>query len=235
MKRALLTGVGLAALALALQPSLAADMPTKAPMYKAAVAPVFNWTGFYAGAQAGYGWGQSEHFDLAFSYGDLSISGAAFGGTMGFNWQVSPVWLFGVEADFSWSNIKGTENDLPACSCITDVDWFGTARARAGVVNGQSLFYVTGGVAYAKIYSFSNLPDNGTVKRAGWTAGAGMEHAFASNWSAKLEYLYADFGHYTYDNVPAVDNYSAKTHFHFVRFGVNYRFATGAMPAAIRN
>ena len=233
MKRALMAGVGLFALAL-VQPSLAADVPTKAPAYKAtATAPVFNWTGFYVGAQAGYGWGKSEHFDLAFSYGDLSISGAAFGGTMGLNWQVAQLWLVGVETDFSWSNIRGDENDLVFCSCITDVNWFGTARVRAGVVNGPSLFYVTGGVAYAKIYAYSNIPDNGTVRRAGWTAGAGLEHFFAPNWSAKLEYLYADFGQFTYDNIPAGDDYSATTQLHLVRLGVNYRFATGKAPAVI--
>jgi outer membrane immunogenic protein len=218
MKRILMTGVGLLALACAAQPSAAAP------------AQIFNWSGFYVGAQAGYGWGKSEHFDLAFSYGDLSIDGLTFGATAGFNWQVGASWLLGIETDFNWSNIKGDENDLPFCSCITDVDWFSTARVRAGWINGQSLLYVTGGFAYAKIFAFSNLPDQGTVRRSGWTAGAGWEYAFAPNWSAKVEYLYADFGKFTYDNSPAVDNYSATTDLHLVRFGVNYRFATGKGP-----
>lgn len=230
MKRLTMTAAGAFALAMAAQIVLAADIPTKAPAYKASVAaPMFNWSGFYVGGQAGYGWGKSEHFDLAFSYGDFSINGAAIGGTMGFNWHVSPSWILGIEADINWSNIRGEYNP-GFCTCITELDWFGTARIRSGVVNGQSLLYVTGGVAYGKFYAYSNIPDNGTLKRMGWTAGAGLEQSFAPNWSAKVEYLYVDFGQFTYDNSPAVDDYSAKAHLHLVRFGLNYRFASGKDP-----
>src|SRR5712691_9682918 len=57
MRKFLIAGIAVAAFCAA--PAFAADMPTKGPVYKAAPAPVFNWTGFYSGAVGTYGWGDS--------------------------------------------------------------------------------------------------------------------------------------------------------------------------------
>jgi outer membrane immunogenic protein len=61
MKKLVLGGTMLAALAVS-APALAADLPVKAPVYKApVVAPeVFSWTGFYIGGNLGYSWGRGE-------------------------------------------------------------------------------------------------------------------------------------------------------------------------------
>src|SRR5215475_1314704 len=91
--------------------ALAADLPTKAPIYPAA-APVFTWSGFYLGIVGGGGWGHTRHtnsFNQATS-GTVDINGGLFGGTYGFNWQ-SGSWVFGLEGDISWSGIRHEFND----------------------------------------------------------------------------------------------------------------------------
>src|ERR1700730_4212330 len=98
MKRLLLSGIALAALAIA-APASAADMPTRGPVYKAAPAPLFNWTGFYVGGNAGYSWPDDAN---------LNPKGWSGGGQVGYNWQYAPNWVFGLEADMSGSDISKT-------------------------------------------------------------------------------------------------------------------------------
>src|SRR5688572_29906642 len=103
MKRALFAGLLLAAVTTG-QPSSAADLPAKAPVYTKApaAAPLFNWTGFYAGLQGGYGRGKTQHIDSGSPLEEFGISGWFGGVTAGFNWQLNSPWVVGVEADFSW-------------------------------------------------------------------------------------------------------------------------------------
>ena len=85
----------------------AADLPVKAPIYTKApiMVPMYNWTGFYIGLNAGYSWGRQEN-DLVvtatgatlFSNSD-HLNGFIGGGQIGYNWQVNQ-WVFGLEADF---------------------------------------------------------------------------------------------------------------------------------------
>jgi opacity protein-like surface antigen len=63
MKRAIILGVGL--LAAATAPVMAADIPMKAPIVAPPVAAVYNWTGFYIGGNAGWGWGRAEYLNTA--------------------------------------------------------------------------------------------------------------------------------------------------------------------------
>jgi outer membrane immunogenic protein len=167
-------------------------------------------------------------------------TGWIFGGQIGYNYQVSS-WVFGVEADWQWSGQKDTVNT--GCSspgtpahfaiggsgfgqCLTDeqkLTNFGTARARGGFVVNDSLWYVTGGAAWATVkdnYTFNGscnplifpgfcgAPTNlgpflgGAAgfshTKTGWTIGGGVEQRlWGSNWSAKLEYLYVDLGSVT--------------------------------------
>src|SRR5262245_8740913 len=104
MKRFLLVGLGLLALAAAM-PAQAADLPRGMP-YKApaAYAPMYNWTGFYLGIQGGGAWGGSDWNGLAVSN---SPSGGLIGGTVGYNWQgIGSPWVFGLEGDISATSIK---------------------------------------------------------------------------------------------------------------------------------
>ena len=234
----------------------AADLPVKAPMYTKApvVAPLYNWTGFYIGLNAGYSWGRQDN-DLVnvvtgvteFSNSD-HLNGFIGGGQIGYNWQVNQ-WVFGLEADFQGSGQKGDGTffiaavpgivvaGTPASTFnYTDkLDWFGTVRGRIGYAMGATgnwLPYVTGGWAYGHgeisgtttslgvATSFSGSQDY-----SGWTVGGGVEWAFLNNWSAKVEYLYIDFGDGPTVPVSATrDIVSGKMTDNILRAGLNYKF-----------
>jgi len=230
MKKFLLAGIAAAAIFGA--PALAADMPVKAP--PAAVAPMFNWTGFYVGVEGGGGWGHTRHTNVnnGANSGTAGISGGLAGGTYGYNWQ-SGAWVLGLEGDVSWSGIKKTfASSTPFCApgieCVTDMRWFGTDRVRLGYAQGPLLFYGTVGVAYGNVRgTLLNAGfDVGNKLHSGLTAGGGVEWAFAPNWSLKVEYLWADLGtKLTYGTVgtPADESVSLKN-LNMVRVGLNYRF-----------
>jgi outer membrane immunogenic protein len=168
----------------------AADMPTKAPAYKApAVPPVSHWTGWYVGLNAGAGWGNNR-IDNSFTQGPcVGIIAAACtsltstfnsllppqfstgnkvgflgGGQIGYNWQIAPVWVTGIEADIQGANLSRNASfangpvPLPGFTFDTvalagtasqKIDWLGTLRARLGLLPVDTLLvYATGGLAY---------------------------------------------------------------------------------------
>lgn len=230
MKRILLAGTALLALTAA-QPTLAAD----APVYKGpapVAAAVFNWTGLYIGATAGYGFGNTYQFDNggAFTSGTFDWNGGVAGGTIGYNWQTGAL-VFGVEADLSWSGIKGSITSPPGwgCgvspTCHNEVKWFGTVRGRLGLAMDRFLPFVTAGVAYGRLYAdfTACAPVQFCIEetRTGWTAGGGFEWAFAPNWSLKVEYLYIDLGQF---EVVTTDDLGMVGRFSVVRAGLNWHF-----------
>ena len=98
-----------AALALLTVPfaAQAADVPIKPPYYKGpprSVVSYYNWTGFYAGINAGYGWGSSDWSAVPAS---IKPKGALVGGTLGYNWQSGAI-VYGIEGDFDWSDVSGS-------------------------------------------------------------------------------------------------------------------------------
>jgi outer membrane immunogenic protein len=67
------------------------------------VDPGYNWTGFYVGLNGGYSWGRANttifpNSILATSLG-RDVNGGLFGGQIGYNWQVNPKWVLGLEPD----------------------------------------------------------------------------------------------------------------------------------------
>jgi outer membrane immunogenic protein len=118
--------------------------------------------------------------------------------------------------------------------------WFGTARSRLGyLVAPTMLLYATAGLAYGQVKSDYLLNIQGVAPasvhfkdaKAGWTAGAGVEFAWASNWSSKLEYLYMDLGTNEVSLSAAGVTLAVNRRFadHIVRFGLNYRFGGGGL------
>lgn len=205
-------------------PATAADLPsrllTKAP---AASDPTYNWGGWYAGGQIGGAWGASN-VDNAFVNGtapianqqtfaasspQLNPAGFSGGGQIGYNHQIDR-WLFGIEADASYTGLRQSRTvtaPFPAGGALTATssvgsDWMVTLRPRAGYAVDRTLFYLTGGLALTDLNFSSSYTDTTgqsaaadfSKTRVGWVAGAGIEHAFTKNWTAKVEYLYADFG-----------------------------------------
>lgn len=212
-------GLALAgALSAAALPAVAADYPLKAPP-----PPIWTWTGFYVGVQAGGGWGSTQTLFLGIpATGQFQGSGGVAGGTLGANWQ-SPgtPWVFGIEGDFSWSSIKPTVAflGLPASN---QMDWFATVRGRLGYANGPLLFYVTGGVAFAQFNPILTAVFNLNYNDTGWAVGGGLEGALGGGWSLKAEYLYLDFGGSPtfFFGLLNQGYYYA----HIVRAGINYKF-----------
>ncbi len=200
----------------------AADLPH--PLYKAPayVGPAAaNWTGFYVGINGGYGFGTSD-WDIPAVSPDPS--GYLAGATVGYNFQTG-LWVWGFEADIDWADIKGDTSCLGG-SCETNLDWFGTARIRIGYAGWDNwLPYLTGGAAFGDVKAdLTTTGSTASSTQIGWTAGVGLEYAFRSNWSAKIEYLYADLG--SFDCGAACGTTSNNVTFttNIVRAGLNYRF-----------
>jgi outer membrane immunogenic protein len=217
-------GAAIAALTLLATPysADAADMPV--PIYKGGVRSViayYNWTGFYAGINAGYGWGKSDWSALNV---DTSPSGFIIGGTLGYNYQTGS-FVWGLEGDIAWSNLKGSTNCGLGLTCETSNKWFATARGRVGYAFDRFMPYITGGAAFGDIEAKVNpLALTASETRVGWTAGAGLEYAFLGNWTAKIEYLYVDLGSFgTTFTAPLPNNVSFKEN--VVRAGLNYKFS----------
>jgi outer membrane immunogenic protein len=142
-----------------------------------------------------------------------------------------------LEGDYSWADISGSSSVCgfaPAHPCGTKLDSFGTFRGRLGYATGADgtwLPYVTGGLAVGEVHGWDALtPASGSKFMAGWTIGAGIETAFAPNWTAKLEYLYMDLGSATlFDVVPTVpETVSFKAN--LIRIGIDYHFGGPAPP-----
>jgi outer membrane immunogenic protein len=170
---------------------------------------------------------------LTGSTGSLALPGWVAGGQIGFNWQASPLMVLGIEADWQWMSEKGSaSNSTPPADLsffgsgangfgyslatqqkLTDI---GTARGRGGVLVQDTLWYLTGGLAWGTVessYGFSGsanpvvfplalqpgpfLASSGdftTRDKLGWTIGAGVETRLGGGWSVKAEYLYVDLG-----------------------------------------
>jgi outer membrane immunogenic protein len=209
------------------QSATAADLSV-APLYKApppAMAPAYNWSGFYLGINGGGGWGHSS-WDTSATR--INTSGGLVGGTAGYNWQLGNA-VLGIEGDIDWANLKGTNTStLCPLGCSTSDTWLSTVRGRAGYAFGNVLPYVTGGLAVGDIRAATPGFAGASNTSAGWTAGAGLEVGLTGNWSAKAEYLYVDLGKFncgTACNGLPTDNVSM--HDNVVRAGVNYRFDWG--------
>lgn len=225
-----------AVLAYSLQPASAADLPRRtaaAPVPY--VAPVYNWTGFYAGVNLGWGWGEGDGTIGIAGIGTGPVSGdgdGVFGGVqVGYNWQ-NGAFVFGVEADIQISGGSGDVTGSPGAATLTadaDTPWFGTIRARLGYAHDRWLWYVTGGGAYGKSELSGTVsgPFGGSFSTSetywAWTVGAGFETALWDRWTAKLEYLY--IGSPSDVPVPPGTTFiDGDAHTHVVRAGLNYRF-----------
>jgi outer membrane immunogenic protein len=189
------------------------------------VVAYYNWTGFYLGINAGYGFGDSSW--SAVPTAGNKPTGFLVGGTLGYNYQVGSI-VYGLEGDFDWSDVKDSATCAGVVTCETKNDWIGTVRGRLGYAFDRWLPYITAGGAFGDVKATVSVPIAGLAASSsstqiGWTAGVGLEYAFLSNWSAKIEYLYVDLGSFDTGPAPIVNNVSFKES--IVRFGLNYKFA----------
>jgi outer membrane immunogenic protein len=168
---------------------------------------------------------------------DNRIGKATFGGQIGYNFQLAPKWIIGIEADLNFRDSRkswslDTGDDLHTFS--SRLTFFGTVRARLGYTFDRVLVYATGGYAYGKFeHELTDLDAGEPLQRVwrqdrikgGWTIGGGGEYAIAKNWTIKAEALYMDFSsNTTTDNLyegPFVGR--VKDDAFVARFGVNYK------------
>jgi outer membrane immunogenic protein len=210
-------------------PVFGADLPLKAqPIVKAPVAAPFSWTGWYIGANAGFGVGQG-YGTYRSPTGTLetfnATPGGGFGGgQLGYNYQFLGSIVIGAETDIQGAGISDTRITRFA-TIDTRLDWLGTTRARVGLASGPVLSYVTGGVAYSGIETgVSTVAGSASsITKTGWTWGTGVEAALGGNWTARAEYLYLDFGN-TGVTSPATGSLGVKNEEQIFRGGLNYRF-----------
>lgn len=204
--------------------AMAADLPAR--VAAPAPAPIFvaaNWTGFYVGANIGYGgWGDDKvGIQLATplplgwrNVGSLAPSGVFGGLQAGYNWQRGSL-VYGLEMDIQYSGMKESfataglvASDSPAGSLGAfagshRVNWFGSVRPRIGfLVSPSTLVYATGGLGVmggkyrvtGVDAGLNNFTLSSNSTRIGWVIGAGLEHKFNPNWSVKAEYQYHQYG-----------------------------------------
>src|SRR6202035_5821596 len=129
------------------------------------------------------------------------ITGGFGGGTIGYNWQVNQ-WVFGLEADAAGADISDSATAL-GFTGTEKIDAFGSVTGRIGIAAGPALFYAKGGYAWADNKISASAVGLGTVFseshfHPGWTVGGGVEYMFVPSWSAKVEYMYADYANETY-------------------------------------
>ncbi len=240
----------------------AADMyraPEGGGGYKDSPLPYVNWSGFYIGANGGYGWSASdqhigEYTGSALGYstsGNAQASGGFGGGQLGYNFSGARLGLgssivLGFEADIQGSGVEGESTVTPSAGGGTlkvkqSLDYFGTVRGRLGYAVGPSLLYATGGLAYGNVHNSLSSPSlatpliyDGKGVQTGYAVGGGFEYKFNPAWSAKAEYQYIDLGGETVPGVNATANCchlaDAEASFHIVRAGINYHVGNTYEP-----
>lgn len=232
-------------------PVLAADMTVKAAPFTER----FAWTGCYLGGSVGGGWARKDLIDPVQLAQDtiggpgttptvtttsLDPSGVVVGGQIGCDYQFAPSWVVGIEGAGAGSTLKGSTTVAlpqgnPGDAALVDAktDFLASLSGRLGYAIDRVLLYAKGGFAWAGdkynvTGTFTQTPFNfeGSDTRTGWTAGGGVEWAFARHWSTSLEYDYYDFGH---RNVLMTEQLSGATgvldthqRVHVVKLGLNF-------------
>jgi outer membrane immunogenic protein len=232
-------------------PARAADLPVDRNVY-VEVPPaigLFNWTGFYVGANLGYG--RSPGSVDIFANGPLlsipeTLTGVIGGVQGGANWQTGNA-VFGIEGDIQGSG-QSTSNAItrtlaataftPTITAVSNTDKvtsFGTLRGRVGIASNHALAYATAGVGYLSFRSDLNLTGLGSGSYSGTqiagVLGGGMEFAIINNWSIKAEYLFLQTRNISaspFVATPAVE-VNTRIRDNIFRVGVNYLFLTGSV------
>jgi outer membrane immunogenic protein len=227
--------------------AFAADMGAPAPVYTKAPVPVASdWTGFYLGAGVGFRSAnvseqtRSAVFDgfnamnpsncsflLCGTTQSLDHTAFRFSPYFGYNWQIGPQWLVGLEGDVGFGSKTGTINGVPlpgagALSALNvhgdsfavKTNWDASARARVGyLVTPDLLVYATGGAAWQHVEATSTcglISENcvsfagsitDTKTKLGYTVGGGIETMAWGHWLVLAEFRYADFGTITNTDV----------------------------------
>jgi len=234
--------------------ALAADLPVAPPRapaaYVPAVPPVYNWSGFYIGGNAGAAWNRGSVSDSNGVGFTLPSNNAVFtgGGQIGGNWQIGSLLVLGVEGQFDWlanQNNASAGIAVPPSGDIIQViskdRWLTTLTGRVGIAADRWLVYAKGGGAWVGNQSFTvndvttgaSFSSSNGGWNSGWTWGGGFEWAFAGTWSLKLEYDFIQLSSNSFtiptpSPVPALaagDTFTTSNrHIQMGLAGINYKF-----------
>jgi opacity protein-like surface antigen/outer membrane protease len=197
-------------------PVAASDLPLPAS------APAWTWSGFYIGGQIGALGGTTTFSDPygPSLFGDkVTANGFLAGLRLGYNWQMAPRWVVGIEADASYLDATGTYTCMQASTTLLGSNCQVTPRALASLAGrvgfvvdpqGRTLVYGKAGAAWTNSdisvtpnnsFSTANFPGavfpgaatSESTNAWGGTVGAGIERALTPAWSLSLEYDYYRF------------------------------------------
>ncbi|MBS0549228.1 MAG: carbohydrate porin, partial [Proteobacteria bacterium] len=200
--------------------------------------PIQPRSGFYAGGNAGYGFGNATATlgDAGgASTGNTNAYGMPFGGMQaGYEHYFASRLMLGAEIDAAVAGYMDLAQTLSYRATVAgnaneQLEYLATARARVGYGIGSWTPYVTGGLAWAstRLSRTDGSTDFEAAApghlRAGYVIGAGIDHALDANWSARLEYLYTDLGTTSF-TFGSGARYDSRYDLHRVRVGLNYRF-----------
>lgn len=217
------------AVAAILSPALAsaADLPSRyapAPYYEPA--PIFAWTGLYAGINGQFGVGSYTRGGSPV-FGDPL--GGLGGGTIGYNYQSGKL-VVGAEADIGFGSLSDTGSLGARTNGTGTINTLGTARMRVGYVWDRALLYVTGGYAgtglQGKVNDFSRAPNlvlGESHYLNGYAVGGGVEFAITTKISVKGEYIFTGFNSTPYFSGTR-DAISSGANVNLIRAGLNYHF-----------
>src|SRR5215471_17572138 len=201
----------------------AADMPTKA-LPPPVVAPPYNWSGFYVGANFGGAWtsGNLNIPDNNF-YGGLT---EFIGGVQaGYNFQVGHL-LLGAEGEFDGATFRHPTLPVPTFGSVSQ-NWIATAAGRIGLVEDRWLVYAKLGGGWVHSNAVLNFPGvswSGSNTSAGWLVGAGVEYGFKSHWTVRLEYDFLSLADWSSPTVPSIQ---LNRDIQMIKAGINYKFEPG--------
>jgi outer membrane immunogenic protein len=250
MKKFVLAAVGIAALGWTV-PASAADMAVKAAPPPAPVVAIYNWSGFYIGANGG--WAQSHNcVDFVTAVGTVASgcgggSGGVAGGQIGYRWQTNQ-FVFGLEAQGDWADLKHTRVSLfdPTLSTTAKTDAIGLFTGQIGWAWNAALLYVKGGAAVTRnrfdIFDTATGIGLNSASSTRWGAavGAGFEYGFTPNWSVGFEYDHLFMGHANNSftvvdpRLAAVLNNRVNQDVDMVTIRLNYRFGGYGAPVTAR-
>jgi opacity protein-like surface antigen len=234
----------------------AADLPpAPAPAYKApALAPIYDWTGFYIGGHGSYSWsnsnGTTTNTATGIAFPPASSSGSAWhgGGQIGYDYMMPSRLVVGIMADVS-SGTSTTTTTVGAIQTVTaqgKTFESGTVRGRLGYAIDNALLYGIAGWNWANAQSTrtqvagqvgnatAGTVETANITRNGWTAGAGIAYGFAQNWNVFTEYRYTSVPSTTITFPLAQRSTTSSSNTSVVEFGLNYKFDWGATQVVAR-
>jgi outer membrane immunogenic protein len=230
-----------------LHSAMAADLGVKAPP---APPPDYNWTGFYAGVQGGYGWGTPEWDNSSATSWAYSwrADGGFGGGMIGANYEFTKAHIVvGIQGEYNGASLSGSNTDTGAAPNpdfgnrhSATLNSFGSVDARLGIaLTGfawdRTLLYLIGGAAFGDPRQTFTTPGGASVtfnggEKNGWDFGAGLDYALTANWILRGEWRMYWFTPSSFGPTAGVVNsgvtvpFAARETVNTARAGIAYKF-----------